>query len=71
MMIYRMLTGELPFKSDNPGALLMSHLSEPAPDVREGVPELSKEIAKGLQKAMAKDPKERFEAAGELYRSLI
>lgn len=71
VMIYQMLTGELPFKSDNPGALLMAHLNQPAPDVREMVPELPREIARALQKAMAKNPEERFDSAGEMYQSLI
>lgn len=66
VMIYQMLAGELPFKHTNPGALLIAHLTQPPPDIRQVVPNLPSHIAAAIQRAMAKQPEERFATASEL-----
>lgn len=70
VMIYQMLTGELPFKHNNSGALLIAHLTQPPPDPRHLASELSSETVQAIQRAMAKKPEERFATAGEFARSL-
>ena len=69
-MVYQTLTGELPFKHRNPGALIMAHLSTPPPDARELVKDLPRIAAKAIQKAMAKEAGDRFETAGEFVQGL-
>jgi len=69
-MAYQLLTGELPFKHDNPGALLIAHMLQPAPDARDIDPGLSPEAAHALQKALAKEPAARFNAARDLVDAL-
>ncbi len=71
VMAYQMLTGELPFKQQNPGALLIAHLTQPPPNPRDLVPDLSREAAHAIQRAMAKSPGERFATAGELAAALV
>jgi hypothetical protein len=66
VMLYQMLTGELPFPGDNPGAVLMAHLQQPAPDPRLLLPDLPAGVALATLRALAKDPAERFASAGEL-----
>jgi serine/threonine protein kinase len=68
-MAYQMLTGELPFKHANPGALLMAHLMQPPPDPRELVADLSEDAAYALRRAMAKDPHDRWRTAGEFVQA--
>lgn len=70
-MIYQMLAGELPFRTNNPGALLMSYLNQPPPDIRKLLPELPRQVAKRLQKAMAKIPEECFNLSEQMFQSLI
>lgn len=70
VMAYQMLTGELPFKHNNPGALVMAHLMQPPPDPRELVPGLTKSAAHVIIKAMAKKPEDRFATAGEMVAHL-
>ena len=65
VMVYQMLTGEMPFKHINPGALLIAHLNQPAPDACEILPDLPHHVAVAIQKAMAKKPEERFATAAE------
>lgn len=65
VMVYQMLTGELPFKQVNPGALLIAHLNQPAPDASEILSDIPPHVAIAIQKAMAKKPEERFATATE------
>jgi serine/threonine protein kinase len=61
VMAYQMLAGRVPFVSENPGALLMAHLSQPAPDPRD---------FRHILRALAKDPDERPRTAEELVEAL-
>ena len=70
VMVYQMLTGELPFKHNNPGALLIAHLNQPPPDSCSLVPDLPERICGAIQKAMAKKPEERFAMASEFATAL-
>ncbi len=70
VMAFQMLTGELPFKHNNPGALLIAHLTQPAPDPREIVPDLSRVAAHAIQRAMAKHPDERFATEREFVAEI-
>jgi serine/threonine protein kinase len=65
VMAYQTLTGELPFKHSNPGAMVMAHLMQPPPDPRDLVPELPRQAAQAVMQAMAKKPDERFRSAGK------
>jgi serine/threonine-protein kinase len=70
IMAFQMLTGRVPFTGDHPGAVLMAHLQQPAPDARTYLPHLPAQVALALQRAMAKDPTERQHTAGEFVSAL-
>jgi serine/threonine-protein kinase len=70
VMTYQMLTGELPFKHQNIGALLIAHILQPPPDPRDIVPHLSPEAARAIQRALAKKPEARFPTTGEFVAAL-
>jgi len=70
VMLYRALTGELPFKGDHPSAVMLGHLQEPAPDPRTLVPELPENVATAILRAMAKEPDERYPTAGALAKAM-
>ncbi len=65
VMLYQMLTGQLPFQGDNPGAVMLAHLQQQPPDPRTVAPELPDGVAQAILRAMAKDADERFASAGE------
>ena len=67
---YQLLTGELPFKHNSPGALLIAHLTQPPPDPRDLVPDLPENVAQALQRALAKSPEERYPTAGEFANAI-
>jgi tRNA A-37 threonylcarbamoyl transferase component Bud32 len=70
VMLYRMLTGELPFKGEHPSTVMLAHLQEPPPDPRALLPDLPERVALAIMRAMAKDPDERFRTVGELAQEL-
>jgi serine/threonine protein kinase len=70
VMTYQMLTGELPFKHEYEGALLIAHMLHAPPDAREKVPDLPEHAARAIRKAMSKKPSERFGTAEEFVRAL-
>ncbi len=61
VILYEMLTGQLPFTGSSMGEILMRHLSE-RPDV-SGLPE---PFASVIAKALAKDPNDRFQDVNEM-----
>jgi len=70
VMLYEVLTGEKPFVADSLPTLLfrvVSEVPQPAPRLN---PTLSPAIDEVLQKALAKNPEERFTTCLEFVRSL-
>jgi serine/threonine protein kinase len=70
VMLYEMLTGELPFQGDNPGAVMLGHLQQPAPDPRTIVEDLPENVAIVILRALAKDPEDRYPTVGALVEAL-
>lgn len=66
VMTYQMLTGRTPFKVNNPAAMLMAHLNQPAPDPREFNKAIPASTAEALLKALAKLPEARQGSVGEI-----
>jgi predicted Ser/Thr protein kinase len=70
VMTFQLLTGQLPFKRSDTGALLLAHMTAPPPDARDLLPDLPRQAARAIQKAMAKKPDERFATAAEFVAAL-
>jgi len=71
VMLYEMLTGELPYPSDTLEELRAKVMApEPVPSVRVLRPDVPKEVAALVASALAKDPRERLPSAVELRERL-
>jgi eukaryotic-like serine/threonine-protein kinase len=74
VVVYELLTAEVPFPGDNFVAVAMKHINEPAPDLLEKRPDVPLRLAAAVDRAMEKDPNHRFatmdEFASELRRCL-
>ena len=57
IVMYELITGELPFKGDNAVEIALKHLKEPIPDIREKVPNVPNSIYNIIKRATAKNPK--------------
>ncbi|HEY9075111.1 MAG TPA: protein kinase [Anaerolineaceae bacterium] len=69
VILYEMLTGELPYRSEMPVRLMQMHIAEPPPDLASVRPDLPPACGAVIARAMAKDPAERFATAGEMLRA--
>jgi serine/threonine protein kinase/DNA-binding beta-propeller fold protein YncE len=70
-MLFYMLTGEVPFKREGDEARLWAHLSEPPPKPSEHVEDLPDAFDSVIERALAKDPEERYPSAGDLGRAAL
>jgi eukaryotic-like serine/threonine-protein kinase len=61
-VLYELLVGEVPFSGDNFVAVAMRHVNEPVPSVLEHRPDCPARLDLAIQRAMAKDPDDRFES---------
>ena len=70
VVLYQMLTGKLPFRGDNPVAVALKHVSEPAPAIDPKQTGVSPAVAAIVARLLQKDPKARFASATELASAL-
>jgi eukaryotic-like serine/threonine-protein kinase len=61
IVLYELLTGQVPFTGDNFVAVAMQHINAPAPRVSELRPDVPRRVDDAVAKALAKDPAARFE----------
>ncbi len=59
VLLYEMLTGEVPFEAETVVGVAMKHVNEPMPDVQRLRPEVSSTLAAVVERATAKEPKKR------------
>jgi YVTN family beta-propeller protein len=67
-VLYELLTGRVPFPRENDLAKLWAHISDDAPSALELAPETPPALAAVAERAMAKDPADRFPEAGMMGR---
>jgi serine/threonine-protein kinase len=60
IVLYEMLTGELPFPGESFVAVAMKHIQEPSPNVLDVRGDIPLRIAEMIDRALEKDPEHRF-----------
>ena len=70
VVLYEMITGTVPFDGDTPVAIAMQHIKVAPRAVNILNPEVSPAINDVVQKAMAKDPRQRYQQAEDMARDL-
>lgn len=70
IVVYQMLSGDVPFRDDNPYAVLLKRLQEPVPLLHPVNPSIPPAVDEVIQKATALNPDDRFTSAGELAQAL-
>jgi tRNA A-37 threonylcarbamoyl transferase component Bud32 len=69
-VFFQMLTGQVPYERDNSVATLYAHVHEPPPPVEGSLAELYPTFGAVIEKAMAKDPEDRYSSAGDFARDV-
>ena len=70
VVLYEMLTGQLPFKGDHDQAVIYSILKEPPRSISDLCPGLPAPIGQVVGKALEKNPDNRYPSADELLDDL-
>jgi DNA-binding beta-propeller fold protein YncE len=70
-VLFHALTGTTPYQRDSDEATLWAHLNDDPPAVTEAVPGVPAEFEQVIRRALAKDPDERFQSAGDLGRAAL
>ncbi|MCA9934939.1 MAG: serine/threonine protein kinase, partial [Anaerolineales bacterium] len=70
ILLYEMLTGELPFTADTPIAVLLKHMQADPPSVLQKVPDLPTGLETVLMRSLTKTPHDRFPTAGQMAQAL-
>jgi len=71
IVLFEMLTGELPFTDPSPQELALLHRYEAPPSAREINPEISAELEEIIVKVLSKEPNSRYRTADQLGRIVI
>ncbi len=70
VMMFEMLSGQLPFTADSQAALALKHIQEPPPHVVEINPAVPEQLDLIVNKVLSKEPTGRYRTAGQLGRIL-
>ncbi|MEC4984106.1 MAG: AAA family ATPase [Oscillatoria sp. PMC 1076.18] len=68
--LYELLTGELPFKSNDPMELVHSHLAQAVPSIQAIDPTIPLILTKIINKLIAKNAEERYQSAFGIKQDL-
>ena len=66
IILFEMLTGKVPFQGKTPYKVLSAHLHQPIPKIHELRPDLPEVMQVVIDKALAKEPADRFARARDL-----
>ncbi|MGI6357578.1 MAG: Stk1 family PASTA domain-containing Ser/Thr kinase [Bacillota bacterium] len=70
VVLYELVTGQVPFSGDSMFSIALKHLQEPIPSPRELNPDIPVDVERIILKAMSKDQSSRYQSADELLKDL-
>jgi serine/threonine protein kinase len=70
VIVFEMLAGRVPFTGDSPTVIMMKQVQDDPPPIGDLRPGLPDGVASLVKKALAKQPIDRFQTAGELFEAL-
>ncbi len=65
VVLYELLTAEVPFPGENFVAVAMKHVNEPVPDIAGKRPDAPRRLVAAVERALEKDPARRFGSMDE------
>lgn len=70
IILFEMLTGQVPHKAETPLATAVKRINEPLPSPRSLNPDIPEAVEQVLLKALAMAPAQRYDSAGEMATAL-
>jgi serine/threonine protein kinase len=71
IVIYEMLTGRVPFKSDTPQSTLKKHLTDPVPPILSVRRDITPEVESVINKALARQTADRYQSINAFVNDLL
>jgi serine/threonine protein kinase len=68
--LFEMVSGRPPFEADSAMTLMMMHVNDPVPDPRTLNPDVPDDLVTVIDKALAKDPNDRYQTAAQMAAAL-
>lgn len=68
--LFEMVGGRPPFEADSAMTLMMMHVNDPVPDPRKLNPDVPDDLVAIINKALAKDPNDRFQTCAQMAAAL-
>ncbi|MGD8190108.1 Stk1 family PASTA domain-containing Ser/Thr kinase [Brevibacillus ginsengisoli] len=70
IVLYEMVTGQLPFSGESPISVALKHLQDPLPHPRDINPDIPQSVENVILRALVKDPFLRYATAREMLKDL-
>jgi serine/threonine protein kinase/Tol biopolymer transport system component len=70
IILYELLSGQLPFEADSPWAMIHQHIYEPPHPLEQFRPDLTPQTLQIVVTCLQKEPANRFQSAAELVAAL-
>lgn len=70
IVLYQMLTNQLPFLGESPISVALKHLQEPVTEPRKANPLIPQSVENIILKSLRKNPSERYQSAHEMMLDL-
>src|ERR1700754_2037632 len=70
-VLFQSLTGRVPYPRDSVAATMFAHFDAPPPKVTTFVPEAPEALDEVIAKALAKNPDDRYQSAGDVARAAL
>lgn len=71
ILMYELLTGNVPFKGDNAVEIALKHMKDKIPSIRKQNPAIPQSVENILLKATAKNPRNRYDSAREMHEDFV
>ncbi len=68
--LFEMVSGHPPFQADSAMTLMMMHVNDPVPDPRKLNPEVPDDLVAVINKALEKNPNNRYQTAAQMASAL-
>ena len=71
IVLYELLTGQVPFSGESPVSIALKHFQEDLPDIREQNPNVPQSLANVVLKATCKDSDLRYDSVYDMRQDLM
>lgn len=70
VMLYEMVSNQVPFNAESAMTMMMMHLNDPVPPLYDLRPDIAPDLVDIIDRAMAKEADDRFQTASEMAAAL-